>query len=218
MSKAKVALLVEGNKFNSLKDAAHYLQLKDASSLNWYLNHSKERKFQGLSIAFADEAKEKAIVEHLNRPRIIQKRKKQMVKYKQACPVYCEQLNKTFNTITQAAKYAKANLWTMSVKMETAGQFVDKQGNVYKRLKPMNTTKTYTNTGDSVLKEMHRRKQINERQVLLPLTTSEIKQPEQLSGVALAKKLLKDKVTGYIQSDNFKMAKELMDVIEQIKE
>ena len=46
-------------------------------------------------------------------------------------------------------------------------------------------------------------------------------QPEpksNISGVELAKSLLKDKLTDYIKNDNFAIAKELMDVIEQIKE
>lgn len=214
MSKAKVALLVEGNKFNSLKDAANYLQLKSSGSLNWHLNHNKDRKFQGLSIAFADEAKERAVVEQLNK----HKRKVKIMQSKKACPVYCEQLNKTFKTISLAAKYAKVNGWTMSVKMETAGQFIDKQGNVYKRLKPMNTKNTYSNTGDTLTREILKRKaKIADNQELLPLTTSEVK-PEQVSGIALAKKLLKDKVTEFINRDDFKMAKELINAIEQIKE
>ena len=124
-------------------------------------------------------------------------------------PIYCENLNKTFKTIRAAAKFAKTSTYTLSTKTEVSGRFVDKAGNIYTRLKPMNrkSTKQYPNTGDTLKFER---------------STGYVKAPvvakENISGIALAKSILKDKVNSYVQSDNFKMAKELMDVIEQIKE
>jgi hypothetical protein len=41
---------------------------------------------------------------------------------------------------------------------------------------------------------------------------------ETKSAIQVAKDALKEKILGYIEADDFKMAKELMDVIEQIKE
>ena len=66
--------------------------------------------------------------------------------------VYCPNLDKTFDSITDAAKYAQADTWTMSKKMETSGGFVDKNGNEYKRLKPMNTKNNYPDTGKTLAK------------------------------------------------------------------
>lgn len=60
--------------------------------------------------------------------------------------VYCETLDIWFNTIKDAAKYAKVNDWSMSKKMDIMGSFVDDEGNVYKRETPMKTRNTYNTT------------------------------------------------------------------------
>lgn len=48
-----------------------------------------------------------------------------------------------FNSIRDASIEADADEWTMSKKMEFAGSFIDKFGNEYKRLTPMDTQKVY---------------------------------------------------------------------------
>lgn len=48
-----------------------------------------------------------------------------------------------FNSIRDASIEAGADEWTMSKKMEFAGSFIDKFGNEYKRLTPMDTKNTY---------------------------------------------------------------------------
>lgn len=48
-----------------------------------------------------------------------------------------------FNSIRKAAEYAGVDDWSMSKKMETVGSFVDNKGNVYKRLKPMESKNKY---------------------------------------------------------------------------
>lgn len=64
--------------------------------------------------------------------------------------VYCENLNKHFASIKEAAKFAGADGWTMSKKMETAGKFIDEKGNTYVREKPMKTINVYNNTGAKI--------------------------------------------------------------------
>lgn len=64
--------------------------------------------------------------------------------------VYCENLNKHFSSINDAARFAKADGWTMSKKMEFAGKFIDSEGNTYIREKPMKTIRVYKNTGAKV--------------------------------------------------------------------
>lgn len=130
-----------------------------------------------------------------------------MDKRKLRCPVICETLNKRFFSIKDAAKFAKVNNWTMSVKMETAGQFIDKEGNVYKRLKPMITKNAYKNTGAEILVD---------RPHYTKTKVEAEKSP--VSGIELAKSILKNKAFEYVNANNFKVAKELLDVIEQIKE
>lgn len=60
--------------------------------------------------------------------------------------VYCETLDIWFNTIKDAAKYAKVDAWSMSKKMDITGSFVDDEGNVYKRETPMKTRNIYNTT------------------------------------------------------------------------
>ena len=52
-------------------------------------------------------------------------------------PVKCLDTGKIYNTISEAARDAKIHMWTMSLKMEKNGKFIDKNGNTYVRLKPM---------------------------------------------------------------------------------
>ena len=95
--------------------------------------------------------------------------------------------------------------------VDHALQFVDKEGNVYKRLKPMNTNKVYTNTGDTMQKE------VKKHSKAIPVVAEQPAQPK-VSGIALAKQILKGKAIDYIQNNNFNLAKELLDVVDQIKE
>ena len=51
--------------------------------------------------------------------------------------VVCITTGKYYKTITAAAQDANCNDWTMSIKLEQAGKFIDKEGNEYHRLIPM---------------------------------------------------------------------------------
>lgn len=210
MSKRKeYKVIVEGQEFKSISAAARFLNA-EVSCVRWALKFNKDRKYKGLSVHFADDAMEASVCKNFEAMKL--ERKAHRLSKKKSgrnSPIYCENLNKTFKTIRAAAKFAKTSTYTLSTKTEISGRFVDKAGNVYTRLKPMNrkSATQYPNTGDTLKVER---------------STGYVKAPvvakENISGIALAKSILKDKVNSYVQSDNFKMAKELMDVIEQIKE
>lgn len=57
-----------------------------------------------------------------------------------------------FESITEAAKFAKANSWTMSLKMEVFGYFEDKNGNKFYRQDKMNTKNQYEAASPKMLK------------------------------------------------------------------
>lgn len=86
---------------------------------------------------------------------------------KRNCPVICITNNKTFKTIKDAARYAGADGWTMSVKMTAKGQYVDSLGRVYKRLQPMKSDKVYTSVSDTTTKRLkyHKRKTVDVEEV-----------------------------------------------------
>ena len=104
---------------------------------------------------------------------------------------------KTFKSITQLADYLRMNVATLTQRFYRDGKYTA-NNIVYTKLTPIKQEIKET------IKE--------EVQVIQPEPKSNI------SGVELARNLLKDKLTDYIKNDNFAIAKELMDVIEQIKE
>lgn len=129
MKKEPKSVLVAGKLFPSIYSAAKFYNAQAASFL-WALNHSK--KWHGITIEYATESKN---------PK----------KYTTSCPVLCETTGILYDSISQAARAAHTNMWTMSVKMTTSGKFIDRNGNVYIRQKPMVSKNTYKNTGSTVL-------------------------------------------------------------------
>ena len=84
---------------------------------------------------------------------------------KRKVPVLCETTGMTFGTIQEASAYAKANPWTMSIKMDVMGQFIDSEGRVYKRLTPMKTKNVYTTPSASMIKSViHSYKRTNTKE------------------------------------------------------
>lgn len=58
------------------------------------------------------------------------------------CPVTCITTNEKFNSIQAVANKLKLNAWTIGLKMEKAGKFVDKNGNEYVREIPIQSRKS----------------------------------------------------------------------------
>lgn len=58
------------------------------------------------------------------------------------CPVTCTTTNEKFNSIQAVADKLNLNAWTIGLKMEKAGKFVDKNGNEYIREIPIQSRKS----------------------------------------------------------------------------
>lgn len=132
---------VNGKRFKSLSQAAKYIRIS-ASRLSKLLKNKKEFMYDNFRI------------QEINKPKIPKLKRKY-------CKVLQVNTGKIFKTIKEASEYAGVDSWTMSVKMETAGSFIDKNGNEYKRLSPMITKNKYVNTGKT-LKTEHIIKKIEE--------------------------------------------------------
>jgi len=135
------------------------------------------------------------------------------------CPVYCETLNKTFKSITAAAKFAKADNWTMSIKMDVAGQFVDKEGNVYKRLKPMDTKNVYRNTGDAVQKIFKTKKSFSKQLNMIPVV-NEVKVEKKVevpNSITMIKEVLKENAMTFLSLDQYSQAKKNLDALASLE-
>jgi hypothetical protein len=205
MSRTKIAVKVENQVFNSIKDACAYLKLNTPAGLAHAIKRGNST-YKGLAI------------ERVN-PIVPDKVKKMKKNNRLECPVVCENLNLHFRNIRQAAAYAKVDGWTMSKKMSTAGQFKDKDGNIYKRLKPMKSKNVYENTGDTIKTTRafaHRTvkkdlEEVKPAQVIQELPTQPI-----VDKVQLAKDVLKEKVIASIKVDDYVLAKNLIDVIQTL--
>lgn len=146
-----VAVIIEGEEFASMQAAASFLGTKSVNV--WRAAHTNGQ-LNGLSVRLKDPSQSQAKSLSPSYAKEYYKKKVMSKKRGQAksCPVYCENLNKTFRTIGDAAKFAKVSGYTLSTKTETCGKFIDKAGNVYTRLKPMQqrTSKVYPDTGAEV--------------------------------------------------------------------
>lgn len=212
MSRTKIAVKVENQVFNSIKDACAYLKLHTPAGLAHAIKRGNST-YKGLAI------------ERVN-PIIPDRIKKMKKNNKLECPVVCENLNLHFRNIKQAAAYAKVDGWTMSKKMTAAGQFKDKDGNIYKRLKPMKSKNVYENTGDTLkMTRAFAHRTVNKPVSNQPIQVLETKSEEVLrpaqpvlnvDKIQLAKDILKEKVITSVQGGDYTLAKNLIDVIETL--
>ena len=111
---------VEKTIFNSLKEAAAFLAC-NPSYISQVLAKGSN-KIKGRNIEVIESACSVTDTKKAS---------------KRACPVLCETTGKMYPTIAAAARAAEANSWTMGIKMETTGKFIDKDGNTYVRTRPM---------------------------------------------------------------------------------
>lgn len=189
----KIAVKIENKTFNSLKEACKYLKIKNVAGIAHAIK-SGNTKYKGLNIEVLP-----------NKPQVKRTTK--------ACPVVCETLGKTFKTIRQAANFAKVDGWTMSKKMETAGQFKDKEGNIYKRLRAMRSKNVYANTGDT----LKTTRAFAHRTINKPIVeVTSVVQESPVNKSDMAKSILKSKVIESIKNNNYTLAKNLIDVIEEL--
>lgn len=138
---------VNGKRFRSLSQAAKYIRIS-TPRLSELLRNKKEFMYDNFRI------------QEINKPKIPKLKSTKIPKLKSKyCKVLQVNTGKIFKTIKEASEYAGVDSWTMSVKMEVAGSFIDKNGNEYKRLSPMITKNKYVNTGKT-LKTGHVGKEI----------------------------------------------------------
>ena len=205
--------------FSSLEEASKSLNLKSSTGLKMAIKNGKT-EYHGMPI------------------QLVRSRKiNDGIKF---CPVHCETLNKTFKTITQAAKFAGVNDWTMSKKMTASGQFIDDKGNVYKRLKPMNSKNIYEDTGSTMKIKMPKnikRKKVDEQMTLFnykPEDKMEEMKPEmeviepetkivmksttinEIDKEKIAKEVLKEKMKEILNTDNMEQLKTIIQVYEMM--
>lgn len=193
----KIAVKVENRTFNSLKDACEFLKIQHVAGLAHALNKGNST-YKGLAI---EKVIKKTTGNKSNHKR-------------QSCPVICENLNVKFKSITQAAQYAQADSWTMSKKMATAGQFIDKNGNIYKRMKPMKTKNTYSNTGAEVKRivEFHERPNARKQEVAQPVVREQV-----VDNNSEIRSFLHDKLLSSVKADLLDDAKAYITILEKLK-
>lgn len=95
---------------------------------------------------------------------------------KAAVQVKCLETGKIYPSIGAIAKELGINMWTMSVKMEETGKFIDKQGKSYIRLSPMvkRVDHTYGYKASSITRNISRAKSVENKTVTLDTVKTDI--------------------------------------------
>lgn len=118
-----VKIKVDGMIFDSLVKAARFIKC------NAYSISNKFTTMQSDKIEFKGHSVEKVKINDLmTKP----KRGRKSVKVK------CVTTGEVFNSISDVAKMLGVNAWTMGLKMETNGKYIDAQGKEYIRETPIN--------------------------------------------------------------------------------
>ena len=191
------AIEIDGKIFNSMIDAAAYYKVSVAT-IATTLRNNKSRIYKGMTIKYADEVKEAEVRAKLgtDKGNISPKRGKPItIVHKDTLKQY------SFKSYAAASKFIGVD--------ESAVQSAVKAGRTH--------VKEYLLPNAIVEPEPIKAVEL---QVEQPVITPKdiVKEPEAISGIQVAKNILKEKIMDYIKSDNFTVAKELMTVVEQIKE
>jgi hypothetical protein len=118
MKNATVKVNIDGKSYLGIRNAADSVGLTYNQIVNCYKkNDGGTFVIDGKTISFGTRRK------HLHTSR--------------CCGVKCITTGKIYDSITEASKDAHAKLWTMSVKMQETGKFIDKKGHEYIRLQEM---------------------------------------------------------------------------------
>lgn len=191
------AIEIDGKIFNSMIDAAAYYKVSVAT-LATTLRNNKSRIYKGMTIKYADEVKEAEVRAKLgtDKANIFSKRGKPItIVHKDTLKRY------SFKSYAAASKFIGVDSSTVQSAVRAG------RTHVKEYLLP------------NAIVESEPIKAV-ELQVEQPVITPKaiVKEPEAISGIQVAKNILKEKIMDYIKNDNFTVAKELMTVVEQIKE
>lgn len=197
MGKKPDAIEIDGKIFNSMIDAAAYYNVSVAT-IATTLRNNKSRIYKGMTIKYADEVKEAEVRAKLgtDKGNISPKRGKPItIVHKDTLKRY------SFKSYAAASKFIGVDSSTV--------QSAVKAGRTH--------VKEYLLSNAIVESEPIKAVELQvEQPVITPKAI--VKEPETISGIQVAKNILKEKIMDYIKSDNFTVAKELMTVVEQIKE
>lgn len=191
------AVEIDGKIFNTMIDAAAYHKVSVAT-IAATLRNNKSRIYKGMTIKYADEAKEAKVRAKLGtvKSNISSKRGKSItIVHKDTLKQY------TFGSYAAASRFIGVD--------ESAVQSAVRAGRTH--------VKEYLLPNAIVEPEPIKAVELQvEQPTITPKTI--VKEPETISGIQVAKNILKEKIMDYIKTDNFAVAKELMTVVEQIKE
>lgn len=105
--------------------------------------------------------------------------------------VYCKTIDRWFPSIQSAAKFAGVNGWTMGMKMQSSGGFIDANGREYIRKTPMKSKNIYPDYGKTIQKQAKRATRTPQNDVL---------ETTQVSPIVL--QLVNDKVESLIKNSS----------------
>lgn len=127
---------------------------------------------------------------------------------KAAVKVKCLETGKIYPSIGAIARELGINMWTMSVKMEETGKFIDKQGKSYVRLSPMvkRTNNTYGFKTSSITRDIHRNKKMES-------TVDVLNTPTQLSKKDIIIQSLVKSANLLTDTKNYSQAAQVLNIL-----
>ena len=167
--------MVDGKTFLSVKEAAAAYKLNPTSL--YQALHNGQTKHCGYKICYSVKTveayrKEQAMLNKTTTT-TAPTTAVTLAKKKERCPVKCLTTGKHYPSISAAAKELGIHMWTMSIKMEDTGKFIDKNGNEYIRLKPMNkiTDRTYNTKYSNITRDIrpYTKKTKNKQNIVTPV-------------------------------------------------
>ena len=192
----KHEIMIENQKFDSIIAGANYIGV-DPAAITWAIKHSG--KCKGLKIT------------DLKATKSIQNKEEKMEKVARkatrAGTKVMASNGTAYRSIKQLAEYINVPDHVISNTLSKQNKFIY-QGITYTTTKPhvkRNRTSKYA--------EIYA-----ENPGVQPGYGTPFVPTVKDSNIETAKTLLKNKISAYIQKDNFEMAKELMSIVEQIKE
>lgn len=161
--KRKIKISVDNVPFDSVAEVAQLCDIKRAT-LYWCLSHNdKVKTVNGYKL--------ECLGDHTFN--LTKTDKSTTKESRHAVKVKCLETGKVYPSIGAIAKKLGVNMWTMSVKMEETGKFIDKQGNSYVRLSPMikRVDHGYGFTTSSITRDIQR-KQVEVSKTSVPVKST----------------------------------------------
>ena len=185
-------IMIDGDKFNSLKQAAEFLEMNDYD-LSGKLDTNDVTEIKGFKV------------------QRIGKRAKRI-----RGPIYCERTNTLFRSADELSKYLMVDGTIICKFLRETGKFIDKNGNVYIRLKEKSLAEHLAKQHDIIPEVLDKSLTVEPGKVIEELKV-EVKQEVTKENVSKDSTAELSRITkSFIDKGNYEIAGDLLKVLTKI--